>query len=166
MNAELHRRLEAREAPFDGLTVSSAPEVPAVFLRKTLASVVEVLRLDYDDAPLFTLTDSYAVDGLLATARTTRWDALAASLVADQRLFIACSDEEDVYTALFPSEYSFYLRFYMTPNIQPGCPLEGRFDVTVCAADAELFEARLRKRGLIAGDAALRCTAAAEYFGV
>ena len=164
MNAELLRRLREHASPFDGATWSSPPDLPAVVLRKSLAAVVEDLRSVHEASVLFTLLDSYAVDGLLATSRTTSWGALAASLVADQRLFIACSGERDVYTAILPQDYCFYLRFYMNHEIAPGCPLEGRFDVTVGADGLDAFAAQLGECGLERGAGVLRRVVPWEYF--
>lgn len=131
MTPELHERWQRGAVPFDGVTLTPAEWLPVPSLAAALGEVIRVLQAK-SDSPLHTLLDWHAHDGFLTRAEPTTWKELAALVRTPDDLIRAFAGGDTcVYRAYFPTDYGFYLRFYLSDEDGP-VPGEwsGIFDLT------------------------------------
>jgi len=148
MDAELQDRWRAARPPFDGLTIATEEGMPLSLVRAILARVVPFLEARWPTARLYALHDWHAHDGYLTRVMATSWEQLSTALASDDALRRLCSDDTRVYSAIFPDDYGFYVRFgFVDEWDRPPSALGvewGDFDVTAAPPLIERIQALIQ----------------------
>lgn len=110
MDAEFTRRLNADEAPFDGVTIYPEDIIPLPEARIALVRIVALLRETWGDAGLCRLDDWFEHDGVVLKARPTSWEEVENYLASDEALYAARTGDTYVKIGIFPTDRRFYLR--------------------------------------------------------
>jgi hypothetical protein len=137
MDAEMNRRWQANESPFDGIRLFLADAVPLSALGSIVSSVIDYLPRESPGDQLFCLHDWHEHDGYISEARAASWDEIRAWLRSDDALY-AAGPGDYVRLGIFPADRHYYLRLYIIQEgsyLEPGSLRElagrqGVFDLT------------------------------------
>lgn len=135
MNEDLEKRWRRGERPFDGPALVADSWIPENTFLLVVRRALELLQDAYGTNDLSVNEDWHDHDGITTPARQTSWTEVVSWTRSIEELRASCSDDWSVHTLLFPSDFTFCLRYWLDRSHE--VPMEGSFDLW---AEGELIE--------------------------
>jgi hypothetical protein len=113
MDAEMNRRWQAGESPFDGIRLFLEDPVPLCVLRSILTPAIDYLQRESPQDNLFCVHDWHEHDGCILKKRPVSWEDIRSWLSSDDALYAVGPGDDYVRVGIFPADRRYYVRLYI-----------------------------------------------------
>lgn len=143
MTPDLLRKLNARDAPFDGRVLYSTEGLVLPQLRHLLITVTDYLAGLYPSIEVF--HDWHEHDGFLTDADAISWERIRDTLASDELLYRSRNDDFEVRVAIATTTFDWLLRYNIDPEDESNMQTAHcDFDLTVRESLWESILSRLK----------------------